>query len=217
MSDYLSIFKKKKDVEPEDEEAYEEQMRAFQLAQEILRKQRMDQEQKQNQEESKRAGITIVYPNIDISQLSQEELDKLLKRKHEMLLAKAPITEEELEGTKIKQKKQAYSSLFYTVEALENIRKFNDAVIIKEQQLADALRTILQSDSKIKCIDSKAIDVLFNETKKIFDQNAQLVDKISLIEREKYRIQEQMKDYEQQNHTLTLENKALKQELEYEK
>lgn len=217
MSDYLSIFKKKKDVEPEDEEAYEEQMRAFQLAQEILRKQRMDQEQKQNQEESKRAGITIVSPNIDISQLSQEELDKLLKRKHEMLLAKAPITEEELEGTKIKQKKQAYSSLFYTVEALENIRKFNDAVIIKEQQLADALRTILQSDSKIKCIDSKAIDVLFNETKKIFDQNAQLVDKISLIEREKYRIQEQMKDYEQQNHTLTLENKALKQELEYEK
>lgn len=217
MSDYLSIFKKKKDVEPEDEEAYEEQMRAFQLAQEILRKQRMDQEQKQNQEDSKRAGITIVSPNIDISQLSQEELDKLLKRKHEMLLAKAPITEEELEGTKIKQKKQAYSSLFYTVEALENIRKFNDAVIIKEQQLADALRTILQSDSKIKCIDSKAIDVLFNETKKIFDQNAQLVDKISLIEREKYRIQEQMKDYEQQNHTLILENKALKQELEYEK
>lgn len=165
MSDYLSIFKKKKDVEPEDEEAYEEQMRAFQLAQEILRKQRMDQEQKQNQEESKRAGITIVSPNIDISQMSQEELDKLLKRKHNMLLARAPITEEELEGTKIKERKQAYSTLFYTVEALEHIRKFNDAVIIKEQQLADALRTILQSDSKIKCIDSKAVDVLFSETK----------------------------------------------------
>lgn len=52
---------------------------------------------------------------------------------------------------------------------------------------------------------------------KIFEQNAQLIEKISLIEREKYRIQEQMKEYEQQNHTLTLENKALKQELEYEK
>lgn len=82
-----------------------------------------------------------------------------------MLLARAPITEEELEGTKIKERKQAYSTLFYTVEALEHIRKFNDAVIIKEQQLADALRTILQSDSKIKCIDSKAVDVLFSETK----------------------------------------------------
>lgn len=44
-----------------------------------------------------------------------------------------------------------------------------------------------------------------------------MVDKISSIEKEKYKTQEQMKEFEQLNHTLQLENKSLKQELEYQK
>lgn len=66
-------------------------------------------------------------------------------------------------------------------------------------------------------MNSKAVDVLFSETKKIFDQNADLVVKISRIEKEKYQLQEKTKEFEQVNHTLQLENKALRQELEYEK
>lgn len=106
--------------------------------------------------------------------------------------------------------------MFYTIDAVKNISIFNEHVVKKEKQLSEALRDILKSNSKIKCIGSQAIDVLFSETKKIFDQNANLVGKISEIEQEKYKIHEKMKELEQSNQTLGMENDSLKQMLEYE-
>ena len=67
----------------------------------------------------------------------------------------------------------------------------------KEIQLTSALKSIMDNDEQIKCVGSEAVDVLFNETKKIFNQNADLVEKISEIEQEKYKLQEEMKECEQ--------------------
>ena len=61
------------------------------------------------------------------------------------------------------------------------------------------------------------MDDLFSETKEIFHRNTELVDKITAWEHEKYKLLEQMKETEQNNHVILNENKSLKQELEYEK
>lgn len=110
----------------------------------------MEQERSQNEQIAKQAGITIESPNIDISLMSQEDLDRLLRRKEKQLLASAPMQEDELSGVKIRSRKQALSTFMYTIKALEEISKFNDSVVTKEKQLTEALRNILQSDSKIK-------------------------------------------------------------------
>jgi len=179
MSDIMKFFdRNKKKHDDEDEEAYQEQMRAFNAAKEILRKQQLGQESKSNDH-----GIKINSPNIDISQMSQEDLDKIIRNREKMLLSQSPIIERDLENVPIRESRQAFGALFYSVEALEKISKFNENMINKEKQLSQALQNILQSDSKIKWINSQAVDVLFEETKKIFDQNAELVGKISIIEK----------------------------------
>ena len=60
MADYLKFFNRKKDVPDEDQEAYEEQVRAFNQAKEILRKQEMDKTNKLSKELARHGGITIV-------------------------------------------------------------------------------------------------------------------------------------------------------------
>lgn len=59
MADYLKFFNRKKDVPDEDQEAYEEQLRAFNRAKEILKKQEMDKTHKLTEEISKHGGITV--------------------------------------------------------------------------------------------------------------------------------------------------------------
>lgn len=60
MADYLKFFNRKKDVPDEDQEAYEEQVRAFNQAKEILKKQEMEKAFKLNKEISSHGGITII-------------------------------------------------------------------------------------------------------------------------------------------------------------
>lgn len=67
-----------------------------------------------------------------------------------MLISNAPVSEEDLADVKIRSRKLAFSTFLYTIKALEKISKFNENVVIKEKQLTEALRNILQSDSKIK-------------------------------------------------------------------
>ena len=77
------------------------------------------------------------------------------------------------------------------------IAEYVKEVNSKEIQLTSALKSIMDNDEQIKCVGSEAVDVLFNETKKIFNQNADLVEKISEIEQEKYKLHEEMKECEQ--------------------
>lgn len=66
-------------------------------------------------------------------------------------------------------------------------------------------------------MDSQALDILFDETKKVFDRNTELIERITIIEREKLQLQEIFQEVESQLHSATAENAALKRELDYEK
>jgi hypothetical protein len=151
MSDFLNYFSKnKKQSSPEDEEAFEEQIRVFNQAKEIIKKQQIEQQNKQKQDEARHGGIDVIQPYIDISQYNIEEVDRMIKKREKLLIEQSPLSEEALEGIKIRERRQAFGALFYTCEALQQIRDFNARVIVKERQLTQDLRNILQSDSKIK-------------------------------------------------------------------
>lgn len=83
--------------------------------------------------------------------------------------------------------------------------------------MSETMHQLLSNNSEVKCVGSQIIEDLFSETKEIFHRNTELIDKISICEREKYNLIEQVKEADLNNHNLVFENKSLKQELEYEK
>ena len=150
----MSVFQKllggkKKEID-EDEEALQEQSRVFAAAKAILDKKEMEKAKEIEEKQAQHAGITLINPDIDISQLKQEELDELIRRREEIKIQNANFNEDELAEIPIRQRKQALSSIFYTVETLENISKFNKDVVNKEKQLSQALIDIMNNDEQIK-------------------------------------------------------------------
>lgn len=51
MSEVFKFFNKKKDVESDDEEAYQEQIRAYNQAKEILRLQQLEKEKQEKEQQ----------------------------------------------------------------------------------------------------------------------------------------------------------------------
>lgn len=151
MSEYFKkIFKKAPTETNEDEEAYQEQLRAFNHAQEILRQQQLHQEQKEREIEEARAGISIYHPDIHISAQHQDGLDGLLHNREKAIIDNSELTDGTLEGVKIKQRKQALSSMFHTIDALEKIQQFVTQYSQKQDKFSQTIQKLLKSDSKIK-------------------------------------------------------------------
>ena len=219
MSGILGGFFNKKNqdnnTEDEDVKAFEKQNRDIQQAKEIMRL--MDEERKRKglKELASHGGISILAPDIDISKIVQEELDRAY-RKSEEIQKEKKINEDEIAKIPIRKRKQALNSMKHTVDVLENISKFYQETKNKENSLSIALKNIMSNGDKLKCVGSQAIEVLFNETSKIFNQNADLIEKISNTEQEMYKLRERMKGQEHNNNTLIMENDSLKQQLEYE-
>lgn len=159
-----------------------------------LRNKRWRRLNKLAEEQALHGGITVVNPDIDVSMTSQQQLDILLQNRQDIQISQKPIEEQDIAEVPIKKRKQALSLIFYTVEWMKKIAEYTKEVNSKEIQLTEALKSIMENDEQIKWVGSEAVDVLFNETKKIFNQNADLVERISEIEQEKYKLQEEMKE-----------------------
>ena len=219
MSDiFKKIWNNKKQTEDdEDRKAYEEQLRAFNQAQKILQQQQLEEEQRKKLIEDAQMGVTMEHPNIYISHQHQDGLDGLLNNQEKAIIDGTDLTESIIDSVKINSRRHALSSMFYTIESLEKIYKFIEETSEKRQQFKDLIEQLLKNNNQIKWVNSEAIDILYTETKHIFDKNIELLDRINIIESEKLKLQEELKETQSKNKFLEAENKALKRELDDEK
>ena len=68
------------------------------------------------EEQALHGGITVIPPHIDISNATQEQLDKLIQNREHMQISQKPIEEQDITEVPIRKRKQALSLFFYTVE-----------------------------------------------------------------------------------------------------